>query len=331
MDSTPGLGPIHWQHYTHEQMWQMVEAADPESMFTEAEKLWELAKELGDATTQANRIAQDVLGAWDGGAAQAAADRVTAFLNWADTTANTANNIADLLSQYSRVVNHARLTMPYPVQAGGLTPQGQIATPQQATASKTEAVHVMEHYASQSRTIYAELHQHQFSAPPTDTGMPLPPPSPEPDPPAHQPPTPSPASTTPPSTTPAAASLATTPSDFAGPVGDGTMPGIPAGGTAAGAPGIAGGMGGSPGGGMTGAPFIGPGAMSAVGGMTAAEDGMVPAAGAAAEETAGWNGFAPMAGGGRTGQEDAQHRDRYAQRHDLVGELPPAFPPVLGL
>jgi hypothetical protein len=70
--------------------------------------------------------------------------------------------------------------------------------------------------------------------------------------------------------------------------------------------------------------------MSAVGAMTATEDGVAPVADAAVEEPAGWNGFAPMAGG-RRGDEDAQHRDRYAGRPDLIGELPPAFPPVLGL
>ncbi|HEX4704458.1 MAG TPA: PPE domain-containing protein [Pseudonocardiaceae bacterium] len=325
MDTTPGLGPIRWQHYTHEQMWQMVENADPETMFTEGEKLRELANELGEATTLANRVAQDVLGAWDGQAANTAAGHINDFLTWADTTANTANNIAGLLSQYAHVVNRARLSMPYPVQAGALTPQNQTATPEQAAASKTEAVHVMEHYASQSRTIYTELHQHQFTTPPSATGMPLPPPSPEPHPPV-QPPPPAPGSTTPPSTTPSDAPPSTTPSDFAGSAAGGAIPGIPAGGVATGGPGIAAG-----GGGVVGVSLPGPGAMSAVGARTAAEDGVARVAGAAVEEPAGWNGFAPMAGGGRRSDEDAEHGDRYAGRPDLIGELPPAFPPVLGL
>jgi hypothetical protein len=38
-----------------------------------------------------------------------------------------------------------------------------------------------------------------------------------------------------------------------------------------------------------------------------------------------------MGAGGRRGDRDGEHHDRYAGRPDLIGELPPAFPPVLGL
>jgi hypothetical protein len=53
-------------------------------------------------------------------------------------------------------------------------------------------------------------------------------------------------------------------------------------------------------------------------------------AGAAAAEEGGWGGFAPMGGGARS-ERDGDHRDRYAGKPDLFGELPPAYPPVLGL
>jgi hypothetical protein len=92
-------------------MWRMVvDDADPATMFNEAEKLRRLAEHLGDITTLANAVAQDVLGAWDGQAATDAG-QITEFLHWADDTANTANTIAGLLSQYAHVVNRARLSM----------------------------------------------------------------------------------------------------------------------------------------------------------------------------------------------------------------------------
>jgi uncharacterized protein YukE len=47
---------------------------------------------------------------------------------------------------------------------------------------------------------------------------------------------------------------------------------------------------------------------------------------------AGWGGFAPMGGaGGAGGGSDLDHRNRYGLRPDVIGELPEAFPPVLGL
>lgn len=322
-----GIGPIHWQHYTHEQLWQIVEQADPETMFTEAEKLRKLADHLGDVTTQAHGVAQDVLGAWDGQAAGDAAGRITEFLGWADKTANTANSIAGLLSQYAHVLNRARLTMPVPPSASGTTSA-------QAADSKTEAVHVMEHYAGQSRDIYAQLGQHTFTAPPSGTGMPLPPPAPEPHPPVHQPPTPP--SSQPDPTAPSSVTT-TTPSDFTGTPGSLTggmpgMPGLPGGG---GLPGVGLPGAGSLAAGLTGSgvgsAILGPGAMSGVGDAEAAA-GMAPGAGMAADEPAGWNGFAPMPGAGRAaGDQDGSHQDKYAQQSDVIGELPPAFPPVLGL
>jgi hypothetical protein len=38
-----------------------------------------------------------------------------------------------------------------------------------------------------------------------------------------------------------------------------------------------------------------------------------------------------MPGGRAPGDQDGSHRNKYAKATDLVGELPPAFPPVLGL
>lgn len=62
------------------------------------------------------------------------------------------------------------------------------------------------------------------------------------------------------------------------------------------------------------------------------EVGMAPVAGAAMEEPAGWNGFAPMGALGRApGDQDGTHQNKYGQESGLIGELPPTFPPVIGL
>jgi hypothetical protein len=309
-------------------MWRMVvDDADPATMFDEAEKLRGLAERLGEITTMAHGVAQDVLGAWEGDAAANAAGQMTEFLRWADDTANTANNVAHLLGQYAHVVNRARLSMPYPSEAGGLTPQGHTATAAQEKASKTEAVHVMEHYAGQSRDIYAQLHNHRFTAPPSGTGGSVPPPAPEPHAPVHQPPTDIGV------TTPSAVSTSTTPSGFVGSAAG--IPGAPSGGsagTAAGTPSPAGIMsGGLPPDAGAARTIFGPRAASGLGAAQTAT-GRTSAAGAVAEEPEESRGVTPLPPGSRArGDQDGNHRNRYGQKVDLIGELPATAPPVIGL
>jgi hypothetical protein len=151
-----------------------------------------------------------------------------------------------------------------------------------------------------------------------------------------------------PSTDPSTVGETTSTSGFVSPTGGG----VPGSGGVLGAGGVLGG----------GLPGTGSGAMSgAVGGVLSggAGAGVGPLAGArvmsgfgplsgAEEETAasmrmsaanaaglaeegGWAGFPPMGAGGRRSGEDGEHRDQYAGKPDLVGELPPAYPPVLGL
>ena len=74
---------------------------------------------------------------------------------------------------------------------------------------------------------------------------------------------------------------------------------------------------------------VGPGAAS---GATAEESaGSRAAVAAEGDGEAGWGGFGPMGGRGAGGVGDLEHRDRYAVRADVIGDLPEAFPPVIGL
>ncbi len=290
---THGFDAIDWQHYPHQDMWNMIMAADPVAMFEEATKADDLATAMGDITIFLNRIAQNVVGAWSGPAAESAAAQIKRFLDWSDGTANTVTGVARLLSTYAHILNRAKLSIPVPDGSAG---------------SRTHAQHVMENYAQQSQGVYDQLGQHHFSAPPDAKGV-LPPPEPEPR------PTPHPTTVDTPSTQPS--SIATTPSSIT------TVP-TTSGGVGAGIPGLPGGV---ATGGMAGGPTPGPGSISGVGALAA--DEMAPLL--AAEEQAGWNGFGSMPMTGRTaGGRDDEHRDRYSVRPDLIGELPPTFPPVLG-
>jgi hypothetical protein len=300
-----GFDTIDWQHYSHQDMWNMIMAADPRAMFDEATTANDLAAAMGDITIFLNRIAQNVVGAWSGPAAEAAAANIKRFLDWADGTANTVTGVAGLLSTYAHILNGARLSIPVPDGSDG---------------SATHARQVMEHYAQQSQSVSDQLGQHRFSAPPDAKGLPLPAPEP-----AAQPAASAPHPTPHPTTVDALSILSTQPSSI------GTTPSsvtaVPAtsGGIGAGIPGL---PGGAATGGMAGGSIPGLGSVSVVGAMAAGE--MAPLM-AAAEEQAGWTGFGSMPMTGRpAGGSDDEHRDRYSGRPDLIGELPPTFPPVLG-
>lgn len=320
---------IRWENYSHQEMWQMVESADPAPVFTHALNAHDFAEAMGLVNDAANKVAQDIVGVWSGNSADNAAEAISRFVKWADDTANTASHIARLLDQYAHVLNRTKLAMPYPVEAGKPTPQGVIATPEQATASKNHAVEVMEHYATQSEQIYTELHGYQFSPPPTGTGLPLAPPSPEPTLPPPTKPSHSPPPVAGP-TIPAATS--TMPSDFIGPPSGGLMApttGLPdLGGLMNG-----GVLGGAPAAGGAVAGFGGLPVMSGVGSATAGETAPARVAGAAEGAPAGEE-LAPMAPIGAGGRDRVgEHRRKYglpATESELIGELAASWPSVLG-
>lgn len=374
MTGHPALGHVAWENYSHQSLWDMVDAADPHAVMDRSTDLSTLAATMGDDTEHVRALLQRLLSTWDGPAADQTAAAVRPVLDWAAQAATTASEIASRLGQYAEAIDTARKNMPAPVDyqqidaaavGGTVTVNGDLdlhrseltamahgdtATAAQAEAKKAEAVKVMRHYEHASAGAYHGLPT--FTKPPKMAGLPTTTPTPEP-PPVVTPEPPvlpqpigpvgpgDPHDPTAPGSNPVPGgqqSGSTTLSSFAGPVG-------PGGGGVIGGQGGFGGIGGGVGtvglpglsglsGGVAGA---GPASAAAapIGGFAANTEGQLgrmAGAEAAAEGEGGWTGFGPMGqGGGRGFDRDGEHRDRYAGKPDLFGELPAAYPPVLGL
>ncbi len=307
MNNNVHLGHVPWSHYSHERLWHMVMSADPAELHRRATHLDTLATNIGKASDDAHRTLEKLLSTWSGATADQVAAVVRPVLDWMATTATTGSEIAARLGRFAEAANQARADMP--------TPVGTTATPEQAHATKNKAVTVMHRYETASQHAIGGMPT--FTQPPRVPGVSVPPPMPPPLPPRPVPPVPPkqpPVPTTPGTTT----SSVTAPSDFVGSSADGM-----------GATGF-GGQSGLPGG-VAGGPIVAqPGAVGGAG-MLAATEGQLAAMTAAEAGQAGWSGFAPMGANGRRGEQDGEHRDRYAGRPDIFGDLPPAFPPVLGL
>lgn len=332
MTSEHAIDNTDWDKYNHQYLWLMLMSAKPKSMMDHAHELSNLAATMNQNAEEIQSQLQKLLSSWSGEAAQAAADAINPVLEWAYGSATKASTIAARLGEYAMAINTARADIPPPVDYpqlesfdhGDAADVGNAtmnyfelmamvdhkpATSAQATASKNQAVDVVRVYEQRSHTAYQGMPT--FTKPPQIRGVPADAPSAEPPPTtAHNPS--HPGSTD--------QSGTTTLSSYAGP---------PSGGS--GVPGSSAlfGSGGMPGGGPGASPLSGVGLLP---NSPAAEEGQFDplAAEQAAAEEGGWQGFAPRGQRGRS-DRDGEHRDRYAARRDVVGELPPAFPPVLGL
>lgn len=209
-------------------------------------------------------------------------------------------------------------------------PPNSTTAPAEQTASQDQAVGVMQRYARTAADIYDGMPT--FTAPPSVAGIQFPAPESEP----AQPPVAEPSSATAPPTfrprgiaEPASAttpSMSTTLADF--PSAMNTDSGL-----AVGAPvGMVGGVLGAQQGGVGGGvPVIGPNAGGSVGdGLLSETSNPVTEANAMEAEQTALDGYAPMTRTGRRGEQDGQYRSRYTTA-DLVGALPPACPPVIGV
>jgi hypothetical protein len=361
VSDTPQLGGIQWEQYDHQAMWDMVESADPKEMLSRANELDALAKHMGDNVNGAYRAMEKLMSTWSGTAADQAASVVQPLLNWASGAATTGSEIARRLGTYAEALNHARLRMPNPVDAqqldavadGGTATvnnlslnepelaamaNGDTATQAQATTAKNKAVEVMRQFEQESGSAYHGLPT--FTRPPKAGNFPSPEPAPPgpprlPGPPPRKPIPPTPPGKPQPPAQPVGpapgANSGTTASDYAGPTGLGAVGS--GGGATFGAGGASTGTGMGTGG-VIGMPAFAGGAASGALSGAGDEAGSQGAAAMAAEEAepGGWGGFAPMGmGGGRHGDQDGEHRNSYAKEPNLIGELPAAFPPVLGL
>jgi hypothetical protein len=337
------LGHVPWANYSHEQLWHMVMSADPAALLRRSEHLNTVATDLGRNAEDVRGMLDRLLATWSGGTADQVAAVVRPVLQWMAESAGTGTEVAARLGHFAETINRARDEMPYPVhnQVLDAAANGQTvsvantpddtqlikqiaahttATPAQAHAAKAKAVEVMHRYDHASAQAYHGMPT--FTKPPAVLGVTVPHPTPPPQPPPIHPPPP--VRQPPPIGSTTTTSSVTTPSDFTGSAAGGATGFGGPGGLAGSA---AGGLAGSVGGGASAAL---PGAVSGAG-MVAATEGELAAMNAAQAEQAGWSGFAPMGAGGQRGAQDGEHRDRYAGRPDLIGELPPAFPPVLGL
>jgi uncharacterized protein YukE len=369
MTHEPSFGHVDWENYSHQALWDMIMRAQPTTIMHRAAALDDLAGALANDIDQLHSLLTRLLSTWTGPAAEQTATMIRPALEWATSAATTASEISHRLGQYADAIDTARHHMPAPVgmldqvAAGRTVTVTNLAenepelnavahhgtvTPEQAAARKAQAVTVMRQF--QRHSSQASHGMPTFADPPKVRGLPTTMPAPPPPPRTPRSPKTSlvPASVPPathdPSTDPSTAGTTTSTSGFVPPTDAGLL----------GGGGGLGGVGGGGGGAFNGLPGLSgggvlsgvPGAMAA-GAGTPVMTGTGPLSGAAEEEAAsmrlaaanaaglaeegGWTGFPPMGAGGRRPGQDGEHRDRYSGRPDLVGELPPAYPPVLGL
>ena len=360
------FGKINWRAYTHRQLWDMVKSADAARMTTRTYEWKRLADDIDQATADVRKIVQNLALSWRGPSAAAAAESVTRLTQWGADASQRAFQVGGGLDVYTSVVTEAAQAMPVPVHPDAEKwfrdgydvtaldgPQGaymldqllddHMPSKKEQQVAMDQAVRVMEQYESASHGLVPTLpvfeqapgvaHASPEQLPPV---VPLPwqgpvpgatPPPVVPGDPSLREPGVRPDGTT----TAASVGAPTTggPGGFGSPVGFGSPAAYGPGGGGSFGPGAGFGPGGG-GGGQGGFGPVGPGGASgvlgAVPGGAAARGGVGPVVGGGGPQ--GFGMYPPMAPGNR--EEDAEHRNRYDQGLDLLDDLPPAFPPVLG-
>ena len=357
------FGKINWRAYTHRQLWDMVKSADAAQMATRTYEWQRLAADIDQATADVQKIVQNLVLSWRGPSAVAASESVSELTKWAAQSSQRAAQVGDGLDGYTSAVQEAARAIPEPVhpdaekwfRAGyDVTtldgPQGAYMLKQllddhlpdkrEQQEAMDRAVRVMEQYEAASHGIGRQLPVFDEAPPATRPTseeyrpVPLPPPWNPPPPPVRERPAgpddPAPAQpdARPSEGTTSVAAAGASP--HGGPGGFGPQSGFgPGGGGPFGhGQGPGGGLGVGVGGGGQGG--FGPGGASgvlgAVPGGAAARGGVGPVVGAGGPQ--GFGMYPPMAQGNR--EEDGEHRNRYDNGLDLLDDLPPAFPPVLG-
>ncbi|XVV01516.1 PPE domain-containing protein [Actinosynnema sp. CA-248983] len=353
------FGDINWAVYTHREMWDMVKSADLGRMGKRAHDWQSLAAEVDRATGDVQNLTQRLMMSWRGPSSVVAAESVSLLTEWAADACRRAYGVGAGMTAYTSAVEEASRKMPKPVHpdaekwfrdgydVGTLDgPEGAYFLRQllddhrpdkeEQQAAKARAVDVMVAYEHASRGVYTEL-------PTFDAG---PPPGAQIH--ADQAPAPRPGGVvpTPGGVVPAPGGVVPAPGDDVpalgrprdtttvaavtgqsgygpggfGPVGTGSGGAVPGGGFGSG--GVEGGRG-------AGFGPLGSGGSAGVLGAApgvAARGGVVGPAGAAG--AAGYGMYPPMAPANQ--EEDREHRNRYDNGLDLLDDLPPAFPPVLG-
>ncbi|MCR3750474.1 PPE domain-containing protein [Lentzea californiensis] len=357
-------GTIRWEAYTHQQMWDMVHSADLPGMSVRSGQWQDLVPQLRSTSRSVKDIVNRLTSSWRGPSAELAAQAASALTSWGETVGDSAERVASGLETYTTLLQETKRRLPEPVHywaerrfnegydvkvAEG--PQGvnlldqliddHMPSKAEARNAKAEAVAVMQVYENESRSTRgtlpvfdtapptAQQPQPGPAAPPPLAASPAPPPGPEPAPrppeqspvPGVRPPEPvNTESTTVAAFGPTGAGASNGSATFGGPGGTsglhGAMPGM-SGGTTAGLPGSAG-----PG---------TPGGATGVLGQQAGRGTSAGLSGRGATAVPGAPGYGmmpPPAGGGT--DEERHHPNRYAEKMDLLDDIPPGAPPVLG-
>ncbi|MEC3976722.1 PPE domain-containing protein [Amycolatopsis sp. H20-H5] len=352
-ETEAAFGTIHWDGYQHRELWDMVKSAEPAVLGEHAHRWAELAKGVDTATADVRTTVQKLLLSWRGPSAVQAAESVHRLTDWASDAGEQARHIGDGMDVYTAALTEARRSMPEPVhyyaerwfrdgravtalngQSGAYMMDelldDKLPGKQQMDDAKARAVRVMEQYEDASKGVRHRLPPMFGTAPQVTARVPDEPPRAvvvvpiggplpgDPDPRDRAPgPVPQPG-----------------PSPVAGRPGydDGTY-------AASAVPGELSGVGGQAGSGVNGLNGGGvPGAADALddGARSGRGFGGGPAAGGfgpgqAGGARAGMGGFGMMPpGAGARREDDEEHHDRYAVGHDLLDDLPPAYPPVFG-
>lgn len=351
------FGKINWHAYTHRTLWDMVKSADTARMAGRTVAWRSLADQVDQATADVQKIVQQLVVSWRGPSAVAAAGSASRLTEWAADASKRAYAVGTGLDAYTSAVDEAARRMPEPVHPDAERwfrdgydvttldgPQGaymldqllddHLPSKKEQRAAMAAAVRVMEEYEAASRGVHTTLPT--FDQAPG--GVPV-----EPD---HRP---VPSTVPSPVPSPVVQVVPAVPAAVPGvSPGEGTTSVAAAAGTAVTAPGGYGAFG-TPGGGIHGGIHgggahggihggygggsFGPigsggasGVLGAVPGGAAARGGIGPVVGAGGPQ--GFGMYPPMAPGNR--EEDGEHRNRYDNGLDLLDDLPPAFPPVLG-
>ncbi|MFJ6675606.1 PPE domain-containing protein [Actinosynnema sp. NPDC091369] len=364
------FGKINWRAYTHRQLWDMVKSADAAQMATRTYEWKRLAEDIDQATADVRKIVQSLTLSWRGPSAVAASESVTRLTRWGSDASDRAFLVGGGLDGYTTAVAEAAQAIPEPVhpdaekwfaQGYDVTaldgPQGSYMldqllddhrpSKQEQREAMDRAVRVMEQYEAAAHGIGKELPVFE-QAPEVakrdveqwTPGLPLPWQEPTPTPPVWEHPDRTDPAGRPPYETGTRPEGTTTVAAAGGPaVGGPGYPGGPGGfgganpGHGSFGPGAGGVHGGGLHGGGSGHGGFGPvgpggasGVLGAVPGGAGARGGVGPVVGAGGPQ--GFGMYPPMAPGNR--EEDGEHRNRYDNGLDLLDDLPPAFPPVLG-
>ncbi|MEV4315335.1 PPE domain-containing protein [Actinocrispum sp. NPDC049592] len=345
---------INWRVYEHRELWDMIQSATPGQLGGMADRWKVVSDGVGSATSAVRKIVERLGQSWRGPSAAEATASVSALANWASGASERAQSVGQGLHIYTTAVERAKHTMPEPVhyyaerwfrEGYNVTtldgPNGlymlkallddHLPTKHEAKEAQEKAILVMKEYEATSRGVHSGLPE-PFDAPPPATAVQPEPPQippggdggreqyPHPLPPAPVPVT-TPISGTGVGDTTTAAMATLNPGYPAGqPSGPGPGPGPnSAYGAGPGVGGVA--AGGIVGRGPAGGFGIGPG--GARGGA-----GSVGAAGARGGGS-GSSAYSPF-GGAAADEKDGEHKNRYCKGIDLMDDLPPAFPSVLG-